>query len=248
MPVLPVEKWCCGFGVYLRLSARDTGVSSLVIDWVLLCEYSLADSADLRRQKTGWGNETNNNNGRSRVSRGNKIQKQKKNGLYCSRIFGTAIMKPHLKMHGKTTRKLREWNFMLAFLGTFRCVSCRRFLKLKRITQANFLIKNFGCTQHSSSKLDSVFAGTKFPLFLNFISARNAWTAVKSHKGRASKKNGKNKERSIKQKGKSNVRARKERAYLTDRLSPLAWYSLADNADLADECSRLHYFAEKEIF
>jgi len=25
-----------------------------------------------------------------------------------------------------------------------------------------FYIKNFGCTQHSSSKLDSVFAGTKF--------------------------------------------------------------------------------------
>ena len=35
----------------------------------------------------------------------------------------------------------------------------------ERITQANFLIKNFGCTQHSSSKLDFVFAGTKFPLF-----------------------------------------------------------------------------------
>ena len=41
-----------------------------------------------------------------------------------------------------------------------------------------FFIKNFGCTQHSSSKLDSVFVCTKFPLFLNFISARNARTAV----------------------------------------------------------------------
>ena len=41
-----------------------------------------------------------------------------------------------------------------------------------------FLIKNFGCTQHSSSKLGSVFAGTKFLLFLHFVSARNAWTAV----------------------------------------------------------------------
>ena len=36
--------------------------------------YSLADGADHRRQKTGWGNETNSNNGRSRVSRGNILQ------------------------------------------------------------------------------------------------------------------------------------------------------------------------------
>ncbi|WP_207153734.1 hypothetical protein [Prevotella herbatica] len=40
-------------------------------------------------------------------------------------------------------------------------------------------------------------------------------------------------------------RASKERAYLTDRLSPLACYSLADNAEVADECSKLHYFADK---
>ena len=40
------------------------------------------------------------------------------------------------------------------------------FLKLReQLTQANFLIKNFGCTQHSSSKLDSVFTGTKFKYF-----------------------------------------------------------------------------------
>ncbi len=31
-----------------------------------------------------------------------------------------------------------------------------------------------------------------------------------------------------------------------DRLSTLACYSLADNADNAEECSRLHYFAEKD--
>ena len=31
-----------------------------------------------------------------------------------------------------------------------------------------------------------------------------------------------------------------------DRLSPLACYSPADNADHAEECSKLHYFAEKD--
>jgi hypothetical protein len=97
--------------------------------------------------------EGNNNNGRSRVSRGNKIQKPrkvfakswaeeacllrhnektssekkylanesrvklawtmpnaaeilyKKNGLYCSRNFRTAIMKPHLKVPGINYKK-----------------------------------------------------------------------------------------------------------------------------------------------
>ena len=66
------------------------------------------------------------------------------------------------------------WLF-LAPIGAFR-VSV--FWKIKRKTQVNFLIKNFGCTQHSSSKLDSVFVCAKFPLFLNFISARNVRTAV----------------------------------------------------------------------
>ena len=32
-----------------------------------------------------------------------------------------------------------------------------------------------------------------------------------------------------------------------DRLSTLACYSLADNADNAEECSRLHYIAESSI-
>ena len=31
-----------------------------------------------------------------------------------------------------------------------------------------------------------------------------------------------------------------------DRLSKLACYSLADSADHAEECSKLHYFAEKD--
>ena len=31
-----------------------------------------------------------------------------------------------------------------------------------------------------------------------------------------------------------------------NRLSPLACYSLADHAEDADECSRLHYYAEKD--
>ena len=35
-----------------------------------------------------------------------------------------------------------------------------------------FLIKNFGCTQHSSSKLGSVFAGTKFKSF-EYLAALN---------------------------------------------------------------------------
>ena len=33
---------------------------------------------------------------------------------------------------------------------------------------------------------------------------------------------------------------------LCNRLSTLAYYSLADSADDADECSRLHYIAEKD--
>ena len=41
---------------------------------------------------------------------------------------------------------------------------------------------------------------SEFPLFLHFISARNARTAVK-HIRKDQGKNGKNKERSIKQKG-----------------------------------------------
>ena len=35
-------------------------------------------------------------------------------------------------------------------------------------------------------------------------------------------------------------------SYEQYRLSPLACYSPADNADHADECSKLHYFAEKD--
>ena len=41
--------WFCCFVVRLRKSARsagDTWVSSVYIDWVLLCEYSPADNAD----------------------------------------------------------------------------------------------------------------------------------------------------------------------------------------------------------
>ncbi len=41
-----------------------------------------------------------------------------------------------------------------------------------------FYLKNFGGTQHSSSKLDSVFVCTKFLLFLNFISVRTAVIVV----------------------------------------------------------------------
>jgi hypothetical protein len=100
--------------------------------WLLgvVCDYL----RDLR-EKLGFIHVTismnikNNNNGRSRVSRGNilqvraepsllelcrtqldihginKIQKQKKNGLYCSRIFGKTGKKPHLKMPRKASRK-----------------------------------------------------------------------------------------------------------------------------------------------
>ena len=92
-------------------------------------------------------------------------------------------MKPHLKVPRKASRKFHKGvyyasNFPAVLSVHLWCVFMSAFWNYVSNRGRFFLIKNFGCTQHSSSKLGSVFAGTKFLLFLHFVSARNAWTAV----------------------------------------------------------------------
>ena len=169
---------------------RQLGVVNAVLwFWVLsaiICEIC-GRIGRSHIQKTMSMNIKNNNNDRSRVSRGNKIQKlrkfraneyrvkftwtmlsaaeilYKKNGLYCSRNFRKralntpkGVRKSQQKVHASESRvkftwtmpsaaELLQWrkscvsgisqgNFMLAFLGTFRCVSCKRFLLLKQLS------------------------------------------------------------------------------------------------------------------
>ena len=69
--------WGLGFCLRYQRDLRET-LGFFCDRLSTLACYSPADSADSRRLKTGWGNETNNNNGRSRVSRGKEMQKLKK--------------------------------------------------------------------------------------------------------------------------------------------------------------------------
>ena len=80
------------------------------------------------------------------------------------------LQETHLKVPRKASRKFHKGvyyasEFPALFPCTFRCVFLFACSVTWVILGRFFYLKNFGGTQHSSSKLDSVFVCTKFPLF-----------------------------------------------------------------------------------